>query len=99
MFIVLYRWRIKPEMEERFISAWTEITRFMLDNRGSLGSRLHRAGDGTFYAYAQWKRAEDRDSAFSGDLDEISDAAAGMNDAVEERFPEIILEEIADLLA
>jgi hypothetical protein len=53
MFIVLYRWQVKPEKEEQFIEAWSEIIVFYRESFASLGSRLHRGGDGLFYAYAQ----------------------------------------------
>jgi hypothetical protein len=96
MFIVLYRWKIKPVREMQFISAWSEITAYYLENLGSLGSRLHRGSDGLFYAYAQWKSAEDRERAFAGAG--ASDAAVRMTDAVAERFEPVILEKIADYL-
>lgn len=85
-------------MESEFTEAWSQVTRFMVENCGSLGSRLHRANDGTFYAYAQWNSAEHRDAAFSGHPDEIEEAAAIMRAATIKRFPEVILEEIADFL-
>ena len=31
MFIVLYRWRIKPDLEAQFIEAWSEITEFYVE--------------------------------------------------------------------
>ena len=64
MFAVIYRWRVKPEKEQQFIEAWTEITKYYLTTFGALGSRLHRGSDGIFYAYAQWKCAENRTEAF-----------------------------------
>jgi hypothetical protein len=97
MFIVLYRWKIKPGRESQFISAWSEVTAYYLENLDSLGSRLHRGSDGLFYAYAQWKSAEDRERAFAGA--DTADAFERMTDAVAERFEPVILEKIADYLA
>jgi len=53
-FCVLYRFRVRDGEEAAFVSAWTELTHGIRDQRGGLGSRLHRDDDGTFVAYAQW---------------------------------------------
>ena len=96
MFIILYRWRIKPEKERQFIEAWSEITAFYRENFDSLGSRLHRGDDGIFYAYAQWKSAEQRENAFQNSSK--SEAGARMREAIEESFEPVILEKISDFL-
>ncbi len=98
MFIVLYRWRIKPEMEQQFIKSWSEVTDYYRKNYDSPGSRLHRGSDGLFYAYAQWQSAEQRANAFANENAEISNAATKMREAIEEGFPEVVLEGIADYL-
>lgn len=95
MFIVLYCWQIKPEKETQFIKAWAEVTDYFLQNWDSLGSRLHRGNDGMFYAYAQWKSAEDRENAFTVVKLEASEL---MKDAIAERFEPLILENVADFL-
>ncbi|MGI9036032.1 MAG: antibiotic biosynthesis monooxygenase family protein [Pyrinomonadaceae bacterium] len=99
MFIVLYRWRIKPQLEKQFIESWSEITDYFRTNYNSLGSRLHRGNDGLFYGYAQWKNSEQRENAFANENSEISEAGLKMREAIEESFPEIVLEKIADYLA
>ena len=96
MFCVIYRWRIKNELEQEFIESWTEITRFFIEQRGGLGSRLHRGEGGLFYAYAQWNSAEDREKAFQNVPD--SPARRKMREAILETFPEIRLESVEDLL-
>ncbi len=96
MFIVLYRWRIKAGKEQQFIRAWAEITAFYRENFDSLGSRLHRGDDGVFYAYAQWKSVEQRENAFQNSP--TSEAGKKMREAIEERFPEVRLEVLADYL-
>lgn len=40
--------------EDEFISAWTECTKVIYENFGSLDSRLHRSANGSFIAYAHW---------------------------------------------
>lgn len=96
MFIILYRWKIKPEKEKSFIEGWAEVTDFFLKNFDSLGSRLHRGSDNIFYAYAQWKSAEDREKAFSNDLN--LEGISKMREAVEKSFDPIFLETLADFL-
>ncbi len=96
MFAILYRWRIKPGKEAQFIEAWSEITAFYRENFDSSGSRLHRGGDGIFYAYAQWKSAEQRENAFANSPD--LEARTKMREAVEESFPEVRLEILSDYL-
>ncbi|MBX7173778.1 MAG: antibiotic biosynthesis monooxygenase [Pyrinomonadaceae bacterium] len=96
MFIALYRWRVKSGKEEQFITAWSKITAYYRENWDSLGSRLHRGNDGLFYGYAQWKSAEDREKAFSNNT--INEFSQQLKDAIEESFPEVILEKISDYL-
>lgn len=98
MFIVLYRWRVKPHLERQFIESWSEMTDYLRKNYDSLGSRLHRGSDGLFYGYAQWMSAEDRKNAFTNDNAEISEAGLKMRESIEESFSEIVLESIADYL-
>ena len=96
MFIVLYRWRVKAEMAEQFVENWTAITRHYLENCGSLGSRLHIDSGGVYHGYAQWPNSLARDKA---KLDvRLELARLRMKDAVEETFPETILELIEDHL-
>ncbi len=97
MIAILYSWRIKPDKEQQFIESWSQVTDFLRDKRGSLGSRLHRGNNGIFYGYAQWKSDEERQNAFQNST-EISDASNKMRDSIEETLPEIVLEPIADFL-
>jgi len=78
------------------MAAWAEITAFYREKFDSLGSRLHRGDDGIFYAYAQWKSAEQRAVAFA----DVSKTETGgkMREAIEESFPEVRLEILADYL-
>lgn len=95
MFIVLYRWRTKKGMEDQLVEAWTEVTDYIVKNYDSLGSRLHLGDDGIWYAYAQWKSAEQRENAFA-EMPEI-EARAKMRETIEEFLPEIILTNYSDL--
>ena len=73
MVIVLYRWKLKPGGEAIFREGWREMTESIYRTRGSLGSRLHRAEDGTWLAYAQWPSEETwRKSQKSGPANEAA---------------------------
>lgn len=97
MFTVIYRLRVKPELENQFVESWRTITEYYLNNfEGALGSRLHRGSDGLWYAYAQWQSDEHRQSAFKNRPD--LPARVKFNESVIENFPEIRLEIVSDLL-
>ena len=96
MFAVIYRWRVKPELERQFVESWSEITEFLVGNFNSLGSRLQRGSDGLWYGYAQWRSSEEREFAFQN-MPEMP-AREKMKKAIEESFSEVRLEIIADFL-
>lgn len=98
MFVVLYRWRVKPESEDQFIEAWAARTAFWREKYDSLGSRLHRGSDGLFYSYAQWKSKEQRANAFAAETGKASSAAQKMAAAIEESLPPVELEIASDFL-
>ncbi len=58
MFIALYEFKVKPGLEAQFEKNWHLGTVAIREHRGSLGSRLHKAQDGTYIAYAQWPNEE-----------------------------------------
>lgn len=96
-FAVLYRWRLVPGTEERFRSAWRRMTEAIREQRGGRGSRLHRAEDGTWWAYAQWPdRASWERSRSLPSADEESSRA--MAAAIAEAFDPVLLEPVDDLL-
>jgi RimJ/RimL family protein N-acetyltransferase len=97
MIAYLYRWKIRPQHEESFIQAWSQITRHLL-TQGSLGSRLHRADDGLFYAYAQWpdEKTYAGASFTSPDGEFLREQ---MKDATEEVFVPVLLDPPVDLLS
>jgi heme-degrading monooxygenase HmoA len=96
-FAVLYRWRLHTGMEDSFVDAWSRVSERLLTQKGSLGSRLHRADDGLWYSYAQWPSAEARAKAFAdGSVD--ADASMRMRAAIAEDFPEVVLESVSDFM-
>jgi heme-degrading monooxygenase HmoA len=96
-FAVIYRWKVNPSKEEQFWLAWEEVTKAIRQFDGGLGSRLHKASDGTWLAYAQWPSREMWKRA-GGAGDRVKTAMHLLNDAIEERLPHIELEPIADHL-
>ena len=57
MYCVAYKFSLlsnNSETRRQFIEVWSGLTVFFRESCGALGSRLHYADDGHFYAYAQW---------------------------------------------
>lgn len=96
-FCVVYRFKVRPGQEADFQAAWTDLTLAYKKNRGGLGSRLHRAEDGLWVAYAQWPNKQMwEESRTLGPPDRA--AGALMAQTVEERLEPILLEPVKDLL-
>lgn len=98
MFIVLYRWHVKPHLESQFVENWSLRTAYLREKYDTLGSRLHRGNDGIWYSYAQWKSAEQREKAFALEANNLSEASQKFQEAIEETFPETQLEIVSDLM-
>jgi quinol monooxygenase YgiN len=54
MHAIYFKWKVASGRERDFEQAWLELTELIRDERGGLGSRLHRCADGHYFAYAQW---------------------------------------------
>lgn len=54
MFAVIYRWRVIPGLEAQFEAGWRRGTERIAAEFGGWGSRLHKAEEGVYIAYAQW---------------------------------------------
>lgn len=96
-FAVLYRWRLKDGAENQFVEAWAAITRFLREERGALGSRLHRCDDGTYMAYAQWPSREAW-SAMQGSPSGVPEASRIMKECILESLDDEPLTPLNDLL-
>ena len=96
MFVALYRWKLKEGREQKFREGWRRRTAEIYRECGSLGSRLHRAEDGTWVAYAQWP---DRLAWEAARQVAVSDTEAGamMKESVEVSYPETLMEVADDL--
>lgn len=97
MFTLIYRWRLKPGMVDEFTAAWAQMTEAIYAQFGSLGSRLHRAEDGTYIAYAQWP---DKETWLQAGRSPSADpeARAVMRRCTEEALPDVTMTVTKDLL-
>lgn len=98
MFIALYRWRLKEGCEADFCEGWRRLTLEIRDKHGGWGSRLHKAEDGTFVAYAQWKDQEARDAAFASQTVIDTEAVELMRRSIAQRLPDVYMDVVDDLL-
>lgn len=86
MIIFLYRWKIKAGKEIQFAENWAVVTKAILNECGSYGSRLHLAENGEYVGYAQWPNIETREMC---ELSEASlEARKLMRDAIEHSYPD-----------
>lgn len=58
MFIVVYLFKIKPDLSNEFLKAWSELTSLIYKYENSLGSRIHMRDKENYVAYAQWPNSE-----------------------------------------
>ena len=66
MYCISYKFTLlsnNSETRRQFIEVWAGLTQFFKESCGALGSRLHYADDGCFYAYAQWPSLEVKQAA------------------------------------
>lgn len=98
MFALVYRWRIRPGCEARFVAAWTELTEAIASECGSLGSRLHRETDDILLAYAVWPSATQWDISNLDD-DRARHCRAEMQACAERLLPDLHGEVLVDRLA
>lgn len=97
MFIALYRWKLVEGKEERFQEGWHRLTEEIYKERGSRGSRLHRAEDGTRVAYAQWPDRLAWEKAGTVEAIDI-EAQQMMRESIEVSYPPTLMEVVDDLL-
>lgn len=96
MIVYLYRWKIKTGRELQFEENWSIVTKAILDQCGSYGSRLHRSAQGEYLGYAQWPDQLTRDKC---ELDaSVQDARVLMRDAIEYSYEDDLLEIRSDYL-
>ena len=85
-------------MEDAFVDAWTTMTLAIRESRGGLGSRLHRADDGLWIAYAQWPDRQTWERSQNAEPAPDPEAAERMRQAVEQSYRPLPLEPWVDRL-
>jgi hypothetical protein len=90
---VLYRWRVRAGAEETFVRGWELVTRAIHRSCGSHGSRLHRAQEGPWLAYARWPDRETRERCHHDETEGLELMAQSA-----ELVEVLHLEQVSDLL-
>ena len=97
MFVALYRWGVKGGQEDRFREGWRRLTEEIYSRRGSYGSRLHRAEDGTWVAYAQWPNRRSWEASGGAAAVDV-EASRMMSESIEVSHAPVLMEVADDLL-
>ena len=97
MFIALYRWKLREGREADFCAGWRRVTAEIYRRFGSNGSRLHKAEDGTWVAYAQWPDRQTWARARDAAVEDV-EAQSMMRESIEARYPHVCMEVVDDLL-
>lgn len=97
MYVAFYRWRLKPGTEKVFEDHWNRGTLLFRNDHRALGSRLHKADDGTWFAYAQWPSREMYHSKRELSA-QHKETLNKMAECVLESFPPILGDVACDLL-
>ena len=95
---IIYHWRIKAGTEEVFAQAWKEGTRAIHEHCGSFGARLHAGRNNEYWSYARWPSEAQRQACFADSAIAKLKCFAVMKECVEQRFEEVSLELVSDLL-
>lgn len=98
MYIAIYYFKTKEGQQDKFETAWAELTKLIYQHRNSLGSRLHKKNDVEYIAYAQWP---DKATFYPEQPIEIPGAEKWrtmMREACEDIHTEHELEVVDDLL-
>ena len=106
MFAVIYQGYLKPDREVDYRDAWNIIARYFVEQRGAIGSCLHRREDGLWVAYSRWPDKTTRDASWpegsklpEGLPSEICEAILTIKDCIDQdrKIAEICLEVVDDL--
>ena len=97
-FYVIYQFKVKPDQEETFKNSWRRLTDAIREQRGGLGSRLHKAGEEWWLAYAQWPDRATWEAAQQRSDSPDREASELMAHSIEESKAPIPLEKEIDML-
>lgn len=66
MFAVIYRFSLQPQQEQTYREYWTQVANYFVEQRGAIGSCLHKGDDNLWVAYSRWPDKATRDNAWPG---------------------------------
>ena len=95
---IIYSFRLIEGKEEDFVHGWTELTKLIYEFCGSYGSRLHKAGDLLYVAYAQWPDRETRERSNDKLPASANDFRDLMRDSCTEIKTEFEMDVVQDLI-
>ncbi|WP_299003772.1 antibiotic biosynthesis monooxygenase [uncultured Shewanella sp.] len=110
MFAVIYRFSLPPEQESIYQTYWTQVAHYFVDQRGAIGSCLHKGEDNLWVAYSRWPDKATRDKAWPGKEAPSDTLPLNIREAIEKmqqikksnqdlpQFDEICLDVVEDLL-
>lgn len=97
MFAVIYTFIVKKGRDTDFIYSWEGLTRLIYQYENSFGSKLHRASDGKYIAYALWPDKETWENAGQNLPDEASEFRVLMKESCSEITTDHEMDTISDL--
>lgn len=106
MFAAIYQGYLKLGRENEYQEAWNKVARYFIEQRGAIGSCLHRTSDGLWVAYSRWPDQKTRDNSWPGDKApsvelplEIRNAVLTIKDCLDSdrKIPDLCMEVVDDL--
>lgn len=85
MFVVVYRWKLRPGLEAEFRAAWRELSNLYIQLRGQHDATLVEGDDGVWVGKAVWPDRETYVLALERGVPDPQ-VANRMNAAVAERL-------------
>lgn len=67
MFAVIYRFKLQPHQELKYVTYWNKIASYFIEKRGAIGSCLHKGDDQLWIAYSRWPNKQMRDNSWPGE--------------------------------
>lgn len=105
-FAVIYRTYVKPGYEDIYLENWKIVATYFLQERGALGSTLHKSDDGMWVAYSRWPDKATRDASWPGDQQSINSSISPVVQQaiinlkscfdMDRRLPEICMEVVEE---
>lgn len=111
MFAVIYKFKLKAHQEDLYQHHCHKIAGFFIENRGAIGSCLHKGNDGLWIAYSRWPDKATRDASWPGEESPNNDLPKDIGNSIkimqtikkensdmEEDYEEFCLNVVNDLL-